>query len=774
MTGGDDDTISSGSSIAEQTEPIDELVADRYQIVRWLGGGGMGRVYAAVDTELDERVALKVLRGGLSDDAIERFRREVRLTRRIQHNNVARMFDIGEHAGNKFLTMELVDGVPLSQLISPPMKWERLRAIALQLCEGLGAAHTANVVHRDLKPDNILVETGSDRVVITDFGIARGFDDAAVTQLGAVVGTPRYMAPEQLAGAEVDARSDLFSLGVILYELASGGRPWHGDNAITIAVAQATEPPRAFTAEHLPPWFVDLVLRCLHLEPAQRPQTASELAEAIASGASPLTLRDVTAPTRAQRPSRAPITTPTATPVAETTIAVLPVACAPGDEYLADGLLDDLIDTLSATAGLRVRPAGLVRSVDEPDPRELGKRLEVDHVVAVSLRRLPNGLRLSGRLLSVGDGFQIWAHRVDCSEAQILAVSDSLGRGIATALSTRATAATKPTDPRSVDLYLRARAELRRYWGSHAVTAADLLDKAAELAPTSPPILGAAAFASAQAWVLRGTPSLAPRARDAIERGLATGHGEAYLASAIYKLNRGDGEGGARDLGLALVRAPMSAHTHEAAGRILMEVDDHGEAEHHFETAIGLDPGRVQVVAAELARLDALRGDFGRADERVARLLADPDASIMQLGSACEARLAGWRGRRDIMLAATERFGGRMGPDSENIIKFLTAYANKPTEDDAWRRLVELYRGTDRPTRQTLLGMQLLAEVALMLDHPMLAWETLGQAEMLGLMDVVWMDHCPLFVRYAGDHGYRDVRDRVAERARRVLAAFRS
>src|SRR5512139_201541 len=222
--GGDDDTLagSSPSLAGTSTAELPELVANRYRIVRWLGGGGMGRVYEALDAELNERVALKVLRGGLSEDALERFRREVRLTRRVQHKNVARMFDIGDHAGDRFLTMELVDGESLSRELGVPMPWKRLQAIAIQICDGLQAAHDLGIVHRDLKPDNILIEHATDRAVITDFGIARSMDDPGVTQDGAVVGTPRYMAPEQLSGRAVDKRSDLFSLGVMLYELASG------------------------------------------------------------------------------------------------------------------------------------------------------------------------------------------------------------------------------------------------------------------------------------------------------------------------------------------------------------------------------------------------------------------------------------------------------------------------------------------------------------------------------------------------------------------------
>ncbi|CAN5751900.1 hypothetical protein BH11MYX2_BH11MYX2_16730 [soil metagenome] len=258
MSRAHDDTVAS-DSLTRASEgpgaPVAETIADRYKLVRWLGGGGMGRVYEVFDEELAEKVALKVLKSGLSDDAIERFRREVRLTRRIQHKNVARMFDIGQHNGDRFLTMELVDGPSLQRELSTPMGWPRVQKLATQICDGLAAAHAVGVIHRDLKPDNVLVENGTDRVVITDFGIARTAEDESVTQIGAVIGTPRYMAPEQLAGQPVDARVDLFSLGVMLFELASGKRPWSGDNLIAIAVAQQTQPPRKLFAPCFPPGF---------------------------------------------------------------------------------------------------------------------------------------------------------------------------------------------------------------------------------------------------------------------------------------------------------------------------------------------------------------------------------------------------------------------------------------------------------------------------------------------------------------------------------------
>ncbi|MDQ3370026.1 MAG: serine/threonine protein kinase, partial [Myxococcota bacterium] len=267
MSGGHDDTVASTLPGGTDAAAVAEVVAGRYRIVRWLGGGGMGRVYEALDIELGERVALKVLRANLSEEAVERFRREVRLTRRIQHRNVARMFDIGDHHGDKFLTMELVQGEPLTRELAARMAWPRLQQLAVQICDGLAAAHAAGVVHRDLKPDNVLVERGTDRAVITDFGIARSGDDASVTQVGVVIGTPRYMAPEQLAGIpDIDARADLFSLGVMLYELACGARPWAGDNPIAIAVVQATHPPRPLHAPHVPVELVELVMSCLALD----------------------------------------------------------------------------------------------------------------------------------------------------------------------------------------------------------------------------------------------------------------------------------------------------------------------------------------------------------------------------------------------------------------------------------------------------------------------------------------------------------------------------
>jgi serine/threonine-protein kinase len=781
---GEEDTVAGPppTSAGEAVVASAELLAGRYRIVRLIGGGGMGRVYEAHDSELDEHVALKVLRGELSSDALERFRREVKLTRRIVHRNVARMFDIGEHAGAKFLTMELVNGEPLTRRVAAaPLPWPELRAVAEQLCDGLAAAHAAGIVHRDLKPDNVLIERSTGRAVITDFGIARGGDDPSVTQVGAVVGTPRYMSPEQLAGRPVDARSDLFSLGVILYELATASRPWPGDNAVAIAISQATLPPGSIDAPHVPAAFTKIVAACLHLDPGQRPASATLLRDALTAGDADVLDRD-SPPTRALRPSKpaltplpiAPAVPATPTSAEPMSIAVLPLTCADADRHLADVVLEELTDTLSTGTALRVRPAGLATS-GATDVREQGRRLMVDQLVTGSLRRTPTGVRITARLIGVVDGFQIWAKHIECTDAEVLATSGQLARGIAEALSARASSTTKPTDPRAVELYLRARAELRRFWGSHVQAAGDLLEKAAEYAPTSGPILAALGWARVQTWVLRGLPELLPPAQHALQRAISTGHGEAFLASAQYAFNRGEPEHGARDLAIALARAAMSAQAHEFAGKILVEIVGGIEARQQFETAVGLDPGRTAIASADLARLDALEGKWESADARLKALLADPDHSLRQLGAVFSARLAAWRGDRVGFVHALQLYVPRVAEGASQLMALLLEAASKgEVERERIMAMVDSLNIEQQPRRSLLMSMQVLSELAAALDQYEVAIECLSKASALGLMDIVWLDACPLFVKCSSLHAFISVRSEISARAGRVLAAFRA
>ncbi|MCK4431420.1 MAG: protein kinase, partial [Candidatus Aminicenantes bacterium] len=242
--------------------------AGRYQIIEELGKGGMGKVYKVHDTEIKEKVALKLLKPEIASDerTIERFRNEIRLARKIAHKNVGRMFDLGKEKGTYYITMEYVEGQDLRGLIRQSRKLTVGTAISIakQVCEGLAEAHRLGVIHRDLKPSNIMIDKeGSGRIM--DFGIARSLRAKGITGAGVMIGTPEYMSPEQVEAKETDQRSDIYSLGIILYEMVTGRVPFEGDTPFTIGVkhkSEIPEDPKKFNTQ-IPEDLSRMILRCL-------------------------------------------------------------------------------------------------------------------------------------------------------------------------------------------------------------------------------------------------------------------------------------------------------------------------------------------------------------------------------------------------------------------------------------------------------------------------------------------------------------------------------
>jgi serine/threonine protein kinase/tetratricopeptide (TPR) repeat protein len=256
--------------------------AGRYHIIEELGRGGMGRVYKVTDTELNEKIALKLIRAEVAADAdtVERFRNELKSARRIAHKNVCRMFDIGRAEGAPYITMEYVPGEDLKRLIRKigQMPAGRTASIARQIAEGLAEAHAQGIVHRDLKPQNIMVDEGGN-VRIMDFGIARSLEGKGLTGAGIMIGTPEYMSPEQVEGKPVDARADIYSLGIILYEMVTGRVPFEGDTPFVIGVKHKSEAPRdpRELNPQIPPGLADLILRCLEKDREKRFRNAAEV-----------------------------------------------------------------------------------------------------------------------------------------------------------------------------------------------------------------------------------------------------------------------------------------------------------------------------------------------------------------------------------------------------------------------------------------------------------------------------------------------------------------
>jgi serine/threonine protein kinase/tetratricopeptide (TPR) repeat protein len=413
-------------------------LANRYEIIEELGKGGMGRVYRVEDTKLKQEVALKLIKPEIAKDkkTIERFRNELKLAREIAHRNVCRMYDLNEEKGTHYITMEYVRGEDLRSLIRRigQLPIRKSISIAKQICEGLSEAHRLGVVHRDLKSNNIMIDKEGN-VRIMDFGIARSLEAKGITGAGVMIGTPEYMSPEQVEGKEVDQRSDIYSLGVILYEMVTGRLPFEGETSLSIAMKHKSEEPPdpKDLNDQISEGFSQVILRCMKKDKEKRYQDAEELLSQLNN------LEKGISTTGRIFPEQKPTAETTSEIRWKNSIAVLPfvdLSFQRDQEYFCDGMTDEIILKLSKLADLKVisRTSVMRYKNTEKDIREIGQELGVATIMEGSIRKEENNIRISAQLINVADGFHLWSDKYDRKLERIFEVQEDVSRSIANAL----------------------------------------------------------------------------------------------------------------------------------------------------------------------------------------------------------------------------------------------------------------------------------------------------------------------------------------------------
>jgi eukaryotic-like serine/threonine-protein kinase len=481
----------------------------RYHVQSLLGSGGMGKVYKARDRELDRTVAIKVLRPDLMTDpmAMQRFKHELLLASSISHPNILRIHDLGEYNGVKFISMAYVDGGDLTQLMRKEgrLSLERVLNIMRQLAAALAAAHGVNVVHRDLKPQNMLLGSG-DHIYVTDFGIAKTLesDRTSVTRTGAVLGTPLYMSPEQVEGKPVDHRSDLYTYGLIFYEMLTGVLPFTGDTTFQLMYQRVHQLPKRpeTVIPDLPPYLSRICLKCLEKEPANRYQSATEILSDLELKHAPTHTRTVqiTLPVIDKKISlisasavvlllagllaipqvrdfvfrHKPAESTSGIPSLKQGkfVAVLPMRII-GDQnslsYVADGMTEALsaklfqlhdMHTASASEVQKLRPSNSLAEA----ARQLGANL----VVSGTIQGSGDKLRITASLDDVSSGHRVWTEEFSGVQQDLLTLEDRIYGRLVDALALKPSneemerAASHPTENiEAYDLYLKGRDALR-------------------------------------------------------------------------------------------------------------------------------------------------------------------------------------------------------------------------------------------------------------------------------------------------------------------------
>jgi len=584
-------------TVKTRLSTVDGIVLGRYRLVECIGEGGMGEVWKAHDANLDRVVAIKMIRGALDDaTARERFRREARVLSRLSHPGVATVFDFAAQDGSDFLVMEYVAGGTLqTRLEAGPLALDTVLELGVAIADALENAHRNGILHRDLKPGNVML-TDDGQPKILDFGLAvllaGGKATGRMTQSGTVVGSLPYMAPEQLFGDADDVRADVYALGVMLFEMATGRRPFSKDRpeALMFAIINNSAPSVRSLRPDAPPELDRLIAECLNKEPSHRPSTAAAVAE---------TLRRI----RVGNISSAPV------PVASEAIraiAVLPlrnISQDPAQEYFADGMTEAIISDLAQIRALRVisRTSAMRYKGTTLAIPEIARELNVDAVLEGSALLVGNRVRLSVQLISARADETLWAARYDRELEDVLGLQSELAETVAHEIAVKLTPREATQLARRGAVNPEAHLEFLRSRHSYFAASPQAVEmglRHARRALELDPELAPAWSALADCHAFRALRGMAPPA-EAFAEGTAAALkaleldpslADAHAALGVIRSHSGDLAGGVSALKRAIELSPGLAPAHDRLGRVLYAYERHPEAIAAMHKAVSLDP----------------------------------------------------------------------------------------------------------------------------------------------------------------------------------------